>query len=1524
MIVLHAIWDGLTEGKLHIWAESSTLPIAISASTKRSADVEQARPHPFALTAPDALQEIIGGLADNLVASNAKKAMLALRLPSTSKEPLSSPELLWDIEHTMGRGKRELRWWNVTTITLDASHAFDFLLALSNMAPTGVALGSSLRFWSTVASFAYELLIKQAYMPTLSEEQRGRTITCRAAWEVILSDDDYERMQSLVTMMPPVCWSFFPSGEKKRALLRDCVMSFLNQVVDAFVRENLATTTLLPTKGRRKSAKSLSLPEQWLQALSNGNATITAPGEELKSFVATTQTWLKQLRPSLSDAPFRTCFRLDPPEPSATTAVESSSQKGQQEEMWHVSFHLQANDDRSLLVPAEQVWQERSSTLTFLKRKFENPQERLLADLARAARLFPPIEESLKTARPQVLPLTTEEAYTFLRQSAPLLEQSGFGVLVPPWWQKSSARLRVKMRLKPKGGESNAGLLGFDGLVAYDWNVAIGDTTLSEQEFAHLVNLKMPLIQVRGQWVELRPEEIEAAIQFFKKKRDRGNMSLGEALRLGLGQEQNTLGLQVAELEAEGWIKDLLEKLGNSAKIDTIEVPETLHGTLRPYQLKGVSWLTFLRQYGLGACLADDMGLGKCIGAESLVTVNGSLLKAEDIWTLYAGEQVFDGEGYWTHPKQPLLTSAIDTTTGRITQASFKRLYRQHVSERLRKIRLEDGSSITITQLHKLLTDKGWTNDLHVGDYVCVPAKLLWSGISEDKDLIKVMAWQIAEGYEVATKNTLTITQKDVVVLEDIKHCFECLSIKYDVNISKVTIFQPAKKVPYLRITSKNYRKFLEAKGYQWGHLSANKRIPDFIMQADLDSVRIFLRSFFQAEASVVNSMRSIEISSASALLMQQLSFLLRRFGIWIRISVKQKRATNGSGIFRPYQIGVLGGNAMRKFCKEIGFPGKEKQARLEKICELVSNTNVEGIPASEIMAQIIAATKLPIRHFGMPTVYAYGSQQFSLTSLRTVISAVDGILSGKAEREYQEIPPSKWTTQTLNAYATLDKQFLTATRTKLQRLVEQEVYYCKIKEIEEIFYDGWVYDFEVENYHNFVANNILCHNTVQLTTLLLHNRIGHQDVIQPNPALVICPMSIVGNWQRELQRFAPSLRVMVHHGHERLSGQAFEDEARQHDVVITTYALALRDKEHLQRVTWDTVVIDEAQNIKNEVAKQTQAIKQIESHYKIALTGTPVENRLSELWSIMDFLNPGYLGSGEAFRKNFALPIERYHKAEQAEMLKRLIQPFVLRRVKTDKEIIKDLPDKMEMKVFCNLTQEQASLYEAVVKEMMKKIEEADGIERKGLILSTLTKLKQVCNHPAQFMSDGSSLAHRSGKLARLEEMLEEVLAEGDKALIFTQYAEMGTLLRSYLQERLGCETLFLHGGVQKQQRDMMVQRFQEEQRGPALFILSLKAGGVGLNLTAANHVFHFDRWWNPAVENQATDRAFRIGQKRNVQVHKFVCAGTLEERIDMMIEQKKELAERIVGSGENWLTEMSTDQLKDLFALSRDAVAE
>lgn len=1045
MIVIHAVWEHVEAGKLHLWVETShpTAKKPKRSGTKRTTQEQSPQSHPFAL-AHQSLQRTLEEWLTSETLKSVEIGTLELRLPSTAYGPQPSPEMI--LEHAEDTTKpTEFKPWRVNTLTLDTQSAFALLRALPVETPRGVAFGDDLRFWATAAMFAFELITKEYYIPTLQEAQRNGKAIYQAAWQASLVGENDERMHNLAALMPPICWSFLPPDKRFSIVPKQQLRHFLDHSIDAFVRECLADTPLL-SKSKLRQLDYLAPPEQWLHGLTTNDGTLNGNEQQLRDFAAAMYGWLDQLRPAVANAPFRTCFRLDQPDPESNQPL-----------LWRISYYLQANDDRSLLVPADKVWQERSGTLTFLKRQFENPQERLLSDLGKATRVFPAIENSLRTARPEELALTTEQAYTFLRESVPLLEQSGYGVLIPTWWQKPSARVRVKLKVKPKeGGKTSRGLLGLNNIIAYDWVVSVGDSELSDTEFESLVDLKMPLVRVRGQWVELRPEEIEAAISFFEKKRMSGDMTLGDALRLGLGEEQSEVGLEVAGIETEGWIKDLMDRLSNTAKIATIEQPSQLHGQLRPYQLKGASWMAFLKQFGFGACLADDMGLGK----------------------------------------------------------------------------------------------------------------------------------------------------------------------------------------------------------------------------------------------------------------------------------------------------------------------------------------------------------------------------------------------------------------------------------------------------------------------------------SIQTIGLLLHDR--EQDELPTAPTLLICPMSIVGNWQRELQRFAPSLSVMIHHGAERLSDEAFLEEARRHDVVITTYALALRDQEHLSKIDWNYLVVDEAQNIKNEAAKQTKAIKGIKARHRIALTGTPVENRLSELWSIMDFLNPRYLGSGTEFRRSFATPIEKYHDAKQAETLKQLIQPFVLRRVKTDKSIIKDLPDKLEMKVFCNLTQEQASLYEAIVKEMIEKIEGAEGIERRGLVLSTLLKLKQICNHPAQFMSDGSDLAERSGKLARLEEMLAEALAAGDKALIFTQFAEMGSLLRQYLQSALESEVLFLHGGTSKQQRDTMVQRFQEERHGPSIFLLSIKAGGVGLNLTAANHVFHFDRWWNPAVENQATDRAFRIGQLKNVQVHKFLCVGTVEEHIDQMIEEKKGVAESIVGSGENWLTEMSTDQLKDLFALSRESVGE
>lgn len=418
-------------------------------------------------------------------------------------------------------------------------------------------------------------------------------------------------------------------------------------------------------------------------------------------------------------------------------------------------------------------------------------------------------------------------------------------------------------------------------------------------------------------------------------------------------------------------------------------------------------------------------------------------------------------------------------------------------------------------------------------------------------------------------------------------------------------------------------------------------------------------------------------------------------------------------------------------------------------------------------------------------------------------------------------------------------------------------------------------------------------------------------------PTLVVCPVSVLGNWERELERFAPGLVVKVHHGPDRLRAddQPFLERAPA-DVILTTYAIVARDTSMLNEVPWGRLVLDEAQQVKNAATAQARAIASISAPRRVALTGTPVENRLAELWSLMHVLNPGLLGTRTDFTRRFATPIETNHDQEAVALLKRITGPFVLRRLKSDRTIIDDLPDKIEQTEQCAMTREQASLYKAIVDDLLEKAEELEGIARRGLVLAGIAKLKQVCNHPAHFARDGSTLAGRSGKLNRVDELLDEIMAAGDKVLCFTQFAEWGSILLPYLTRRYGREPLWLHGGTRRNRRDQMVEQFADAD-GPPIFLLSLKAGGTGLNLTAASHVIHLDRWWNPAVEDQATDRAYRIGQRRSVLVHKLVTVGTIEERIDAMINSKRALANSVVGTGEEWITELSTDELRDVIAL-------
>ena len=451
------------------------------------------------------------------------------------------------------------------------------------------------------------------------------------------------------------------------------------------------------------------------------------------------------------------------------------------------------------------------------------------------------------------------------------------------------------------------------------------------------------------------------------------------------------------------------------------------------------------------------------------------------------------------------------------------------------------------------------------------------------------------------------------------------------------------------------------------------------------------------------------------------------------------------------------------------------------------------------------------------------------------------------------------------------------------------------------------------------LADDMGLGKTAQLIASLL------ADPLQA-PTLVVAPVTLLGNWRRELERFAPGLKLAVHHGPERPRTLAALRRSLKAlgtgGVLIASYGVLSRDAALLAKVAWGRLVFDEAQQLKNPRTAMARAAASLGAERRIALTGTPVENRLLELWALLQLLNPGLLGSLAQFRQRFALPIERDHDSEAAERLRRLTAPFLLRRLKSDPAILPDLPARIEQTELCSLSEEQATLYQAVADELLEQAEQSEGIARQGLVLAGLTRLKQVCNHPAHYLDDGSDLEGRSGKLSRCEQLLAAILEAGERALIFTQYTAWGERLAQHLARRSGEEVLWLHGGLSRGRREELVARFSEIQ-GPPMFLLSLKAGGTGLNLTAASHVIHYDRWWNPAVEDQATDRAHRLGQRRTVHAHKLVCSGTVEEGINALIRGKRDLAERVISSGEHALSQLSTEELRQLIQL-RDRQGE
>ena len=1047
MIVVHGWWSISADpmGALVVWAEDSTAP---AEPLRRPGRRPKAQVHPFALSSAEVASAL--GLTQYVLGPPPSHSA-ALLLPGEGRGPAASPDLVASRLIADDEDPGELSTpsaapslWTVPTLVLDADAALALLWPMSREADDVDAPrhGGDLRYLSALAGFAIDLVARARVLPTVRPNGPSLGV---AMWRPIVTGADAVWLRAAVSARPPV------SAASDQAQGPQSVAAAVDALVDSVVRSRLAATSA--TKPR-KAAKNQT---PWRAALIGPSRVFRASDAEVLALADALAQWASE---ATGGGAVRACFRLvEPPEPAPADDDALVANEGDPD--WRLEFALQAADEPSLVVDADQVWRSKGS-LRALARHVPDPQETLLAELGRAVRLYPDLGRALRTAKPSVLTLGAGAAHDFLVEAVPLLVAAGFGVLLPGWWTNPSARVGARLRVttpsQPGATGSPAGI-GQDGLVDFDWQLAVGEHTLTEDELDDLVEAQQPLVRVRGQWMYVDHERLAQARAFLQRRaKSAGDrMSLGEVLHALGTPDEGPGGLPVLSVEADGWLGDLLSPQ-SSKRLEPVTAPPGFVGSLRPYQERGLAWLSFLESIGMGGILADDMGLGKTIQLLALIA----------------------------------------------------------------------------------------------------------------RDLADESATDLA-------------------------------------------------------------------------------------------------------------------------------------------------------------------------------------------------------------------------------------------------------------------------------------------------------------------------------------------------------------------PTLLVCPMSLVGNWQREAARFTPHVRVHVHHGAERPRGKDFDAAVESSDLVVTTYALLARDAAALRKVPWRRLVLDEAQAVKNAATKAAVAARSIPVRHRIAVTGTPVENRLADLWSLMEFANPRLLGTPKQFKDRFATPIERHGNAEAGTRLRALTQPFTLRRLKTDSSIITDLPAKLEMEVVCSLTSEQAALYQAVVADMLERIATTDGIERRGLVLATMTKLKQVCNHPAQFLRDGSRLAGRSGKLARLEETLDEVMAAGEKALLFTQYATFGAMMRSHLSARFGREVAYLHGGVAKADRDTMVARFQDGGRAtPPLFVLSLKAGGTGLNLTAANHVVHVDRWWNPAVEDQATDRAYRIGQTKSVQVRKFVCAGTLEEKIAAMIRDKRGLAASIVGTGEGWLTELSTTALRELFALEAGAVVE
>ncbi len=893
---------------------------------------------------------------------------------------------------------------------------------------------------------------------------------------------------------------------------------------------------------------------------------------------------------------------------------------------------------------------------------------------------------------------------------------------------------------------------------------------------------------------------------------------------------------------------------------------------LYDYQTRGALFLACRGRSILG----DDMGLGKCVGADTPVFVNGAIETAERVWERYAGTPSSDGEGEWAAPTTPLVVNAIGP--GGIHPARIVRLYRQRIDEPVRRLVLDDGSELTVTRRHKLLGRDGWTNRLQVGDVACVPRRLAWQGTPVDPDLTELLAWQISEGYEQPDRATATITQADVARLERLREVAIRFGDRHRVGLNSLTISRPAGKAAYITVSSKPYREFLTAFGYEWGHKSAGKKIPDRIVSADDATVQLFLRHYFAAEGGVSRRQRLVEIVSASRWLMLQLRTMLRRFGIWLRVKRRQKRATNGTGIRREYQIGTLGGNAVRLFRDLIGFADEAKQQALAEVTAVRANTNVEGVPVADLVAALAESTGLPQRHFGVGTQYFYSTQNLSRDTTAKVTTAIDAILSGERLTSYATLRKSKWTAGTLTAYRRLDREALVRARDQLSELCERDVFYARVESVTDEQYRGWVYDYEVEGHHNYVAADVLCHNTIQ--TLAAVELLARERGI--GRVLVVAPASVKYQWEGEIRKFTRRAVQVIEGGPDDRQDQYAAPTFYR----LVNYEQVVRDRDAINAWNPDLIVLDEAQRIKNWESKTSRAVKKLVSRYAIVLTGTPLENKLEELYSIVQFVDERRFGPAFQFLHDHRVLDDKGNLTgyRNLDTIRERLEPIFLRR--TRGEVLTELPARTDNTVFVELSEEQRKPYEeqrtALARLLTKNF--LTDLDRKR-ILACLSNLRLICD--STFLFDKTT--HHSPKLDELSDLLPELLSGGPhKLVVFSQWETMLNLAASTL-ERKGVGYALLHGGLSGKDRKAALERFKTDPK--CRVFLSTDAGGVGLNLQMADTVVNLELPWNPAVLEQRIARVHRMGQERPVRVINLVTRGTIEEQVLRTLERKQGL---------------------------------